>query len=58
MEKGKKILFMCKQQGLPDWKRKYLWLTYVQPHFRYGALIFQENKEEMQKVNSKFNTFR
>ena len=27
--KGKKILYMCNKGGIPDWKRKYIWLTYV-----------------------------
>ena len=29
MKKGTKILYMCNKRGLPNWKRKYLWLTYV-----------------------------
>ena len=29
LEKGKKLLYMCNKQGLQDWKRKYLWLTYI-----------------------------
>ena len=29
VQKGNKILYMCNKRGLPEWKRKYLWLTYI-----------------------------
>ena len=32
-------------------------MTYVQPHFRYGALSFIERKREKIQVNTKFKRF-
>ena len=32
-------------------------MTYIQPHYRYGALCFIEEKHEKDKPNTKFKIF-
>ena len=49
---------MTAKKEMTEWRKYYTWVAYVQPHFRYGALIYQEPKGEMIKENSKFNRFR
>ena len=43
---------------MEEWRRLYTWTAYVQPHFRYGALLYNEDKQEMIKTHSRYNRFR
>ena len=45
-------------KGMEEWRMQYVWMTYVQPHFRYGALSFIESEEDKKKQSSKFKKFQ
>ena len=40
IKKGMKIISIMKWKRVSNWKLYHIWMTYILPHFSYGALIF------------------
>ena len=40
IKKGMKIINIMKWKKTSSWKLYHIWMTYVVPHFAYGALVF------------------
>ena len=40
IEKGMKMMQIMRWKRTTLWKQTYAWMTYIVPHFRYGALIY------------------
>ena len=40
---------IMKWKKASSWKKVYAWMTYVIPHFRYGALIFNDIRNKHEK---------
>ena len=46
-QKGIKMMKIMKWKGMDTWKIIYAWITYVVPHYRYGALIFMPDEKKI-----------
>ena len=42
-----------KWKGMDYWKIMYAWITYVVPHYRYGALVFLPDEKKTAKIKPK-----
>ena len=43
-----KILSIMRWKRCPKWHQIYSWLTYIAPHFRYGALVYYQQNQRGQ----------
>ena len=41
------MMKIMKWKGMDTWKIMYAWITYVVPHYRYGALIFMPDEKKI-----------
>ena len=49
IEKSMKLINTMKWKKIAWWRVTYLWMTYVVPHLRYGALIYTPNAKEIKE---------
>ena len=57
IKRPQKIIDIMKWKTCSKWHIIYSWLTYIAPHFRYGALIFykmSKNSHLMDNNSAKF----
>ena len=57
IKRPQKIIDIMKWKKCSKWHIIYSWLTYIAPHFRYGALIFyklSKNSHLMDNNSAKF----
>ena len=48
-----------KWKKLGTWRTTYVWMTYILPYLRYGALVFrdQKNPNGIMSTNQSFNNY-
>ena len=56
IQKPLKILSIMRWKRCPKWHQVYSWLTYIAPHFRYGALVYyqQNGRGQFDSGSAKF----
>ena len=42
---GREIIRHFNRMKVDIWKKIYAWMTYIVPHFRYGALLYRDEKK-------------
>ena len=53
-----KLINIMKWKKISTWRLTYLWMTYIVPHFRYGALVFTPGKDMIREGKIKGPTYK